>query len=70
MRKPIFYVNYRGEESIREVTPCYVWHGSSEWHSEPQWFLHAYDHDKADFRDFALNDIKDYDGVLIASEGK
>ncbi|MER9875619.1 hypothetical protein [Mesorhizobium sp. M0195] len=48
------YTNWRGETSIRTITPDKVYYGTTEWHPEPQWLLTAYDHDKLAVRDFAL----------------
>ncbi|WP_210164608.1 hypothetical protein [Brucella intermedia] len=53
----IIYTNYRGETSERTITPKRVWYGISDWHSEPQWFVTAFDHDKNADRDFALCDF-------------
>ncbi|WP_287206617.1 hypothetical protein [Mesorhizobium sp.] len=50
----VHYTNWRGETSLRTITPSSVYYGSSEWHPEPQWLLTAYDHDKLAVRDFAL----------------
>ncbi|MER8506660.1 hypothetical protein NKH91_17520 [Mesorhizobium sp. M0894] len=48
------YTNWRGETSIRTITPDKVYYGTTEWHPEPQWLLTVYDHDKLAVRDFAL----------------
>lgn len=53
----ITYTNYRGETAERNITPKRVWYGISEWHSVPQWFMTAFDHDKNADRDFALKDF-------------
>lgn len=53
----VSYRNYRGETSIRTITPLKPWYGSTEWHPEPQWFLNAFDHEKDAERDFALADF-------------
>lgn len=50
------YTNYRGETSVRNVTPIYIDFGETDWHPEPQWLMRAYDNDKKAFRDFALRD--------------
>lgn len=52
------YTNYRGEESTREVVPDQVYYGTTEWHPDHQWFMHGYDVNKDEFRDFAMRDIK------------
>ena len=57
------YKNYRGEVSQRRLGVEHIWFGTSEWHTEPQWFLHALDIDKHEFRDFAMRDMTD---VVIA----
>jgi hypothetical protein len=51
------YKNYRGEVDMRTVHPIKLWHGSTEYHREPQWLLKAYDPTKGDERDFAVKDI-------------
>ncbi|WP_273785673.1 hypothetical protein [Brucella intermedia] len=51
------YTNYRGETSERTITPIRPWFGSTEWHSEPQWLLTAFDHEKQANRDFAIKDF-------------
>lgn len=50
------YKNWRGEVSVRSVSPRRLWVGSTEYHPDRQWFLHAYDHGKGQLRDFALAD--------------
>lgn len=52
------YRNYRGENSERRVIPNKIWFGTTEYHTEPQWLMTAYDIDKRDVRDFALLDCK------------
>uniref|UniRef100_A0AAU8GFA3 Uncharacterized protein n=3 Tax=unclassified Seunavirus TaxID=2494210 RepID=A0AAU8GFA3_9CAUD len=37
-----------------------MWFGSTEYHKEPQWMIKAYDVDKDDIRDFAVNDIVEF----------
>lgn len=54
---PFTYTNYRGETSVRRITPLGLRFGSTEWHPEPQWLMTAYDHDKDANRDFALKDF-------------
>lgn len=51
------YTNYRGEHSLRRATPIRFEFGSTEHHQEPQWLMHAIDHDKGAIRAFALKDI-------------
>lgn len=57
------YRNWRGEEARRSVLPLYVWHGTTEWHTDPQWFLRAVDIDKGAQRDFAMKDIREMGGT-------
>lgn len=52
------YRNHRGVLASRHIQPEYIWYGTTEWHTEPQWFLHATDLDKKEERDFALADMK------------
>lgn len=52
------YTNWRGVSSVRTITPMHVWHGSTEWHPEPQWLLRAWDHDRNSAKDFALKDLR------------
>lgn len=51
------YKNYRGEIGLRAVTPLRTEYRSSSWHPTPQWLLVAFDHEKGEERDFAMNDI-------------
>lgn len=51
------YRNWRGEISERTITPKRIWFGSTEWHTEPQWLITAFDLDKQADRDFALKDF-------------
>lgn len=34
-----------------------IWYGTTEYHTQPQWFLKAQDHQKQAIRDFALADF-------------
>lgn len=52
-----YYRNYRGEVSWRTITPMEIWYGTTEYHTQPQWFLKAQDHQKQAIRDFALADF-------------
>lgn len=56
--KPIkmTYTNYRGETSVRSVTPISIEFGRTDWHKKPQWLMSAYDNDKKAHRQFALSD--------------
>jgi len=51
------YKNWLGKVSIRKVVPYDIWFGSTEFHPEDQWFLHVFDMDKGEERNFALRDI-------------
>lgn len=42
----IVYVNWRGEQAVRSIVPMRIHFGTSPWHAEPQWLLHAQDLDK------------------------
>lgn len=53
----VVYRNWKGEVSERVITPLTVWHGSTEWHPDPQWFLRCKDEEKSVVRDFALRDF-------------
>jgi hypothetical protein len=53
------YRNWRGETAQRRVGVCSVWFGSTEWHPEPQWLMHAIDLEKMEARDFAMKDMTD-----------
>lgn len=56
-----YYKNWRGEYGYRTVhgVPTF-WYGNTQHHKDPQWFLRAFDADKQDFRDFAVNDIVEF----------
>lgn len=57
----IDYTNYRGERSIRIIVPLEFFHGSNEFHPEPQWLLRAFDMEKKVERTFAMRDIHAFD---------
>ena len=50
------YTNYRGETSVRNVTPKTLRFGTTEWHPKDCWLLMAWDWDKEGMREFALAD--------------
>ncbi len=50
------YVNWKGEIGTRTIIPLEVWYGYTDYHTE-QWMLKAWDIDKDDERNFAINDI-------------
>lgn len=56
----ILYTNWQGETAWRTVYPRHCWYGTTEWHLRPQWFMHALDAEKGESRDFAMNDIKEW----------
>lgn len=51
------YTNWKGETDDRTIIPHQVWFGSTEYHPEPQWLVHAHDVEKDALRDFALKDM-------------
>lgn len=53
----INYTNWRGVTADRKVFPISLWFGSTEWHRDPQWLLHAKDIKSGDIRDFAMSSI-------------
>jgi predicted DNA-binding transcriptional regulator YafY len=53
----IFYRNHRGEEAERRIVPNLIYFGATQWHTEEQWLLDAYDMDKRASRTFALKDV-------------
>jgi predicted DNA-binding transcriptional regulator YafY len=53
----IDYTNYKGERSIRHVVPCSIWHGSTEYHADAQWYMMAWDTEKKVYRNFAIKGI-------------
>lgn len=55
------YINHRGEKSVRLVRPTGFSFGSTQWHPEEQWLLHAWDLHKDSNRSFAMKDISDWD---------
>tara|TARA_B110000977_G_scaffold189740_1_gene259671 strand:+ start:263 stop:475 length:213 start_codon:yes stop_codon:yes gene_type:complete len=50
------YMNYRGEDRLRSITPLRLYEGATEHHPEHQWLMVAWDHDKLAERTFALKD--------------
>jgi hypothetical protein len=53
------YTNYRGEVSVRTVTPMEIIFGSTKWHPDDQWLMRALDRQKWEERLFALNEMTD-----------
>ena len=60
------YRNYKGEISVRSVTPIRTIVKRSPYHKngEPCWIMVAIDLDKNAIRDFALHDIIEYYSIL------
>lgn len=56
----IVYTNWKGVTAIRHIIPKDIFFGSTEWHTEEQWLLNAFDVDKQADRSFALRDIKSW----------
>lgn len=54
----VIYCNWRGETAERRIVPLHLWFGSTKWHKEPQWFMHAIDVGKNEERDFAIRDMR------------
>ena len=57
MRVTIAYRNHRGVVEQREITPLRLYWGSTQWHPEPQYLLHAYCHARREERAFAMRDV-------------
>lgn len=53
------YTNWRGETAVRRIGPAHIFFGTTEWHTEPQWFMSGVDLEEMKFRDFAMRDMKD-----------
>lgn len=51
------YKNWQGRDGVRTVLALYLWRGTTQWHKDDQWFLHAYDPSIGKIREFALNDM-------------
>jgi predicted DNA-binding transcriptional regulator YafY len=56
----IRYTNHRGETAVRRIVPHSVRFASSEWHTDPQWLLDAFDIDRNAMRSFALKEIDEW----------
>ena len=59
----IDYTNWKGERSLRKVTPKIFYWGSTNYHPEPQWLMNAFDEEKKQDRMFALRDIHSWASV-------
>lgn len=53
----IDYTNWKGERSVRTVTPRLFFWGSTNYHPDPQWLMTAIDEDKNAERTFALSGV-------------
>lgn len=51
------YKNHKGAVAVRQVVPKKIHFGSTQWHSDEQWLLDAYDAVKGADRTFAMKDI-------------
>jgi predicted DNA-binding transcriptional regulator YafY len=58
----IWYTNHRGERAERNIIPRKIVWGSTRWHPQPQWILHAWDLDRQAERSFA---VKDFGGSAV-----
>jgi 8-oxo-dGTP pyrophosphatase MutT (NUDIX family) len=54
----ILYTNYKGETAWRKIFPLQLWFGKTAWHPKEQWLLKAFDLEKQEPRDFAVQDIQ------------
>jgi len=53
----IDYTDYKSERHKRSVIPMSIFHGTTEYHTKPQWFLVAFDIAKYEIQTFAMKDI-------------
>lgn len=53
----IVYTNWRNETAERRIRPIEIFFGSTDWHTEPQWLLRAFDLERQAERDFAMTAI-------------
>ena len=55
----IDFTNYKGERRERKVRPLRraLWFGVTKHHPECQWFLHAWDLEKNEERDFPIKNM-------------
>jgi len=52
----VMYTNYRGVKALRTITPKRIAYGRTAFHTEPQWLLECYDHNREGPRTYALKD--------------
>lgn len=60
-RVRIVYTNHREETAIRTIVPFRIWMGQTDYHTNMQWLLDAFDEDKKAERIFAMKDILVWD---------
>ncbi|WP_269581871.1 hypothetical protein [Roseibium sp. Sym1] len=51
------YTNWRGETAERHLRVLHIWHGATEWHTDPGLMLKAIDLERAVERDFKVVDF-------------
>jgi predicted DNA-binding transcriptional regulator YafY len=56
------YTNWRGERSSRRARPLSLRFGASEWHPRPQALMRAFDLDKNEVREFAVDAMRNVVG--------
>lgn len=66
----IYYKNWKGEESYRNVSVLGFYWGHSPYHEGDQMFMKAWDHDKDQERNFAVKDIAEILAVEPEKEEK
>lgn len=66
----IDYTNYRNERGIREIVPSLLYWGTTKFHQERQWLLHALDIEKDAARDFAMEDVHSWTPVAASLSDK
>lgn len=54
----VVYTNWKGRKGNRLIIPHRVWYGTTEYHTEPQMLLDAFDMEKKEERTFALKDME------------
>ena len=54
----IKYTNYKGQTAWRRILPTKILFTSTNWHKQNQWILEAFDYDKEEMRQFAVQDIE------------
>jgi hypothetical protein len=60
------YCNWEGRKSLRRARPISIRFGKSEWHPTPQWLMRAFDPDKGEEREFAMQDMAFEEDALAA----